>query len=220
MLNKYSIKRFASFILLPFFLTACNRGNFKNTPVVNLNLSKFTTPKTLPDGGALNEDLQLFASKLQGTWKATDCLKQEQATYYGKVQLTISGWSIVITNTYFNDSQCAQNEIGKLIRTASITNLTKSSSTLYSLLVIVEKTDMTPSTSVVAKDWNTRSMCGLNGWRKGVAQNLGASYLCQYGPTIMDSIGSGTGNFNMDFENDFFSEPNTLNSQDKTLIRQ
>ncbi len=220
MLNKYLLKRLASSIILPIFLTACNSGTSNDTPVANLNLSNSTVPTTLPDGSALNEGLQQFASKIQGTWKATDCSKQEEATYYGKVQFTISGWSIVLTNTYFNDSQCTQNEIGKLVRTASITDLSKSSSTLYSLIVVVEKTDMTPSTSVVASDWSARSACGLTGWNEGVARTLQASYLCQYGPTVMDSIGSGTGNFSIGFETDFTSEPNTLNSQGKTLVRE
>lgn len=220
MLNKTLVKKIVSLIFLPFFLAACEIGRAKSAPVNSPTTSSPTALKTLPNGSAMNNRLLRFATKMQGTWQTTDCSKQEQATYYEKIQLTISGWSIVLTNTYFNDSQCAKNEIGKMVRTASIKDLTKPSSMLYRLLIAVETTNMTPLTSIVAKDWNIRSACGLNGWSKDIAQNLGASYLCQYGPTAMDSVGSGVGNFSLDFEPNFKSKPNTLNSQGKILIRQ
>lgn len=220
MLNKCLIKKTARFIILPILLTACNSGSSTNAPVSSLNVQAAMALKTLPDGSAINDSLLMFASKIQGTWIAIDCSKQEQATYYGKVQLTVSGWSVVLTNTYFNDSQCSKNEIGKLIRTALITDLTKSSSNLYRLFVNVEKADMIPLTSSVATDWNSRSACGINEWNQGVAHSLEASYFCQYGPTAMDSIGSGTGNFSMNFEPDFTSKPHTLNIQGKILTHQ
>lgn len=220
MLNRYLIKKIARFITLAILLTACNGGSSTYTPTFSLTPRTAKALRTLPDGTAMSDSLLIFASKIQGTWTTTDCSKQEQATYYGKVQLTVSGWNVVLTNTYFNDSLCAKNEIGKLVRTALITDLAKSSSTFYKLLISVERTDMTPLTSSVAADWNTRSACGINEWNQGIAQNLEASYLCQYGPTVMDSIGSGTGHFSMNLEPDFTSKPNTISSQGKILIRQ
>lgn len=219
MLHKSLVKKLTSFIALPLLLTACDGGIPANTTAISRPPNAPTALTLLPDGSAINDRLMRFATKMQGTWKATDCSKQEQSTYYGKIQLTISGWSIVLTNTYYNDSQCAQNEIGKLVRYALITDLTRPSSKLYKLLVVVEKTDMTPLSRVAATDWNNRTACGLNGWNEGIAQTLGASYLCQYGPTAMDSVGSGAGNFSLIIAPDFTSEPNTLNSQGKILIR-